>query len=751
MYHSQPLHIAFIATYPPRQCGIATFTQDLLQSLQQYYDSHPVPGRRALMEVLAMDNQRSESPFPKEVHFSIHDQNRIEYEEAANFINLTGIQMVCLQHEFGIFGGEDGKHILHLLELLKKPVVTTLHTVLDKPTDGQRKVMKALNVHSTLFVVMAKRAVHLLEKVYQIPPEKVVMIPHGVPDVPFLDPSFYKDQFQADGRKLLLTFGLLSPGKGIEYAIEAMKEIVAVVPEALYLVVGATHPEVKRSSGEQYRIFLENKVKELGLEEHIRFQNRFVNLQQLIQFLVASDLYLSPSLAREQIVSGTLSYALGCGKAIISTQSYYAEEILPQDIGCLVPFQNSQAIAAAAIQLLQNDQMRDQYRKQAYLSSRQMVWKEVAHQYANACDLAIMHFGQSRSYSEKKTGYKRPSLPEIKLDRMFHLTDDTGILQHAVFNTPNRLHGYCTDDNARALIVAVMNWRVFNQSSILKYFHIYLSFLHYAFNPTNQRMRNFMAYDRQWREAFGSEDCHGRALWGLGYTVNYAPNQGIRGLANYLFKELLPTTLTFQYTRSMAYSILGGVEYLKCFSGDTEAKNMVRELSTRLFDLFQNHAEEGWLWCEPFLTYANARLVQALIEGGHFLNRQDMVDQGVKSLKWLVKVYTDSHAERFSIVGNKNWFMKGEEKSQFDQQPIEIAGIMDACYQAYLVKGDMEWTQLIDRGFHWYLGKNDVGLPLYDFQTGGCYDGIQPGGLNMNQGAESTLSWLQALHLMWLM
>lgn len=748
---SRPLHIAFIATYPPRQCGIATFTQDLLRSIQQFYETHPVPGKRALLEVLAMNNRPGEYLFPKEAHFDIHDQNRLEYEEAANFINLTPIQMVSLQHEFGIYGGEDGSHVLHLLELLKKPVVTTLHTVLENPTKGQLAVMKGIGVRSTLLVVMAKHAEELLESVYGISAEKIVMIPHGVPDVPFLDPSFYKEQFQADGRKLILTFGLLSPGKGIEYAIEAMQDIVKVVDDALYIVVGATHPEIKRQSGEQYRIQLEHQVKELGLEESVRFQNRFVTLEQLIQYLVASDLYVSPSLARDQIVSGTLSYALGCGKAVISTRSIYAEEVVSSEIGCLVPFKEPGAIASAAIDILQNKNRRDQYRKHAYQFGRQMIWREVAHLYANTFDLAITQFGHQASAGLPKKGYKRPSLPEINLNHLYHLTDDTGILQHALFNTPNRFHGYCTDDNARALIVAVMNWRVLNQQTILKYIHIYLSFLHFAFNKENGLMRNFMAYDRKWLESSGSEDSHGRTIWGLGYTVHYAPNQGIRGHANQLYKRLLKATHSFQYNRPKAYSILGGLSYLKSFSGDTETKEMVKVLCEALYTEFLKNGDPDWPWCESFLTYGNARLAQALIEGGVYLDHTDMLAQGLKSLQWLVDIQVDSQTGWFSLVGNSSWFFKGKEKSQFDQQPIEIAGLMDACYRAYQATGNAEWMRLIEKGFYWFLGKNDINQPLYDFQSGGCYDGIQPGGVNLNQGAESTLSWLQALHLMWLM
>ena len=749
-----PFHmsrVAFISTYPPRQCGIGTFTQDLVHNLNRIYQTDPDKGNSSL-EVLAINNLPGEYNFPPEVHFEIRDQNKLEYQEAANYINLTPIQVVSVQHEYGIYGGQDGSHILRFLQILRKPIVTTLHTVLETPAKNQLQVMKEICALSTIVVVLADHAIEILQKVYKVPEHKIMRIRHGVPDVPFLDSAFYKDQFQTEGRCVLLTFGFLNPGKGIEYAIEAMPRIIRSHPKALYIILGATHPEVKRQFGERYRISLEQRVKDLKLENHVRFQNRFVTLDQLIQFLVASDIYISPSLAREQIVSGTLSYALGCGKSIVSTRSIYAEEILAEGRGMLVPFKDSDAIADAVLDMLDNEDSRNRMRKNAYQMGRHMIWREVANSYANAFEDAVTLFGRDTIPETSVKGpLSRPSLPEVKMDHFYNLTDDTGMLQHAFFTTPNRFHGYCTDDNVRALIVAMMHWRLYNDPSIFKTIHLFLSFLHYAFNPENGRMRNKMGYDRQWLEACGSEDSHGRSIWSLGYTINYAPNDGILGFANALFKQCLPAYRQYVFPRPMAYTILGGLQYLQRFGGDTETRKMIRNLSRKLMELFTQYRSKKWLWCEEALTYANARLPQALIAAGVYLKEEEMLQTGLDTLKWLIGIQTHPEAYTFSFIGNANWFYKDGPKSQFDQQPIEAVAMMDACYQAYLATGEVFWGQAIETGFHWFLGKNDIHFPLYDFHTGGCYDGLEPAGVNLNQGGESTLSWLQALHLMWLL
>jgi glycosyltransferase involved in cell wall biosynthesis len=741
--------MAFVTTYPPRQCGIATFTSDLIQNLRQIYDLNILKSNKDDQKIIAISNIPGEYNYPRDVFFEIRDQVKRDYIETANFVNLSSIEVVSLQHEFGIYGGPDGSHILQFLDQLKKPVVTTLHTILKNPTPGQQETLENICTLSTLVIVLANKAIDILKNVYNVPEDKIEMIPHGAPDVSFLDTSYYKERFQAENRLVILTFGLLSPDKGIEYAIDAIDKVVKEFPEVLYIILGATHPYIKRHFGEQYRLTLENMVNEKGLNQNIIFQNHFVPLEQLIQFLVAADIYLSPTLNEEQIVSGTLTYALVCGKAIVSTKTYYAEELCGNGRGYLVSIKNSTDLAENIIKLLCNENDRNRMRKNAYQYGRQMVWREVANRYVNAFEQAIFMYGkQHMKVQNTGKAVTRPSIPEIKMDYLYILTDDTGILQHSIFTTPNRYEGYCTDDNARALIVTIMNWRLFNDEKILKLLHIYLAFLFHAFNKKNSRMHNYMSYDRAWLNDKGSEDCHGRALWSLGYTVCFAPNDGVLGLSSEIFKKAISPSLTFSSPRAWAYCILGCLYFLKRFRGDTETKHIITELSNRLITLFKNNGTRYWPWCENVVTYANARLPHALIAAGSYLNNMMMIKQGVNSLKWLLKNQTDHENGNLSIIGNSSWYIKGEQKSQFDQQPIEAMTLMDACYQAYLTMNDKFWRSNIEKCFQWFMGDNDIHQLLYDFRTGGCYDGIHPGGLNLNQGAESTLSWLYALHLM---
>jgi len=709
-----------------------------------------VIGQGDRVQIVAMNNVPQGYPYGDEVRFEIQVQKRMDYRKAADFLNYSNIDVVSLQHEFGIFGGAKGEgehplgeYILSLLSNLKKPVVTTLHTVLQEPFSGQREVLQAICGHSTLVVAQSQKAVELLEEVYGVPREKVVTIHHGAPNVPFLDPAYYKDQFHAEGRKVVLSFGLLSPDKGIEVAIEAMAKVVGDVPEALYIVLGATHPEVRRQYGESYRLSLERIVEELGLEEHVVFYNRFVTTEELIRALVSADVYVTPYLNKEQIVSGTLAYAIACGKAIISTPYWYAQELLDEGRGRLVPFKDSDALAEELIRLLKNDEERLQLRKQAYQFGRKMVWREVASLYIEVFRRAFEEYGTLRLRARRRMA-RRPSLLEVDLRHLRTLTDDTGILQHAIFSVPDKYHGYTTDDNARAAIVAVAHWQLFKEEGIIPLLKIYLSFLHYALDEGTGRMRNFLSFDRRWAEEESSEDCHGRGIWALGSVVANPPDEAILGFATNLFNRALPACEGFRYPRGWAYSILGTLAYLKRFGGDRDVRETCIELAEKLLDIFQRNASAGWPWCEDVATYANARLPQALIGVGRTFEREDMLGQGLHSLKWLLEVQI-VEGGHISVIGNRGWFPRGGERARFDQQPIELAGLADACYEAYLATGERRWLGEIARCFDWFLGRNDLHEALYDFRTGGCRDGLRSAGTNQNQGAESTLSWLMVL------
>ncbi len=745
----RPLKVAVISTFPPRRCGIATYTYDLTDSFRQLYTAGNHNSVQSHFELIALNNTAQGYSYGPEVSFHIRDQHRGDYRQAADFINVSPADVVCLQHEFGIFGGDDGNYIIYLLQALNKPVVTTFHTILAEPTPGQKKTLISVCRHSALVVVQAQMAVQLLQEVYGIPESKIILIPHGAPDVPFLDSSFYKERFQAEGRIMLLTFGLLGPNKGIEYAIAAMEKIAAKFPEILYIVLGATHPEIKRRYGEQYRHRLEQLVRDKGLQSHITFYNQYVPLERLIEFLVATDIYLTPYVNQDQITSGTLAYALACGKAIVSTPYWYARELLGEGRGCLVPFRDSEALADALLNLIEDENLRNRMRKQSYQYGRQMIWKEVALKYVASFEKALQSDSRAGKSLDKKLAITGSAiLPEIKLDHLFALTDNTGLYQHALYTLPDWKHGYCTDDNARALIVTAMNWRLFKDECILPLFRTYLSYLLYAFNPEIGRMRNFLPYHRRWEEEEGSEDSHGRTVWALGYIINYPPEESLLGLATRIFKQCLPVLPDFTSPRAWAFSIIGALYYLKSFGGDPEVRGLVKKLSDRLYNLFSVSASGDWFWLEDLVTYDNARIPQALITAGRYFQNKKFLQTGLQGLSWLISMQTDPSNGHLSIIGNKHWYRRDAEKSQFDQQPLDAAALVDACYQAYLATGQSCWQAAMEWAFNWFFGINDINQPLFDFSSGGCYDGLQPGGVNQNQGGESTVSLLLALHRM---
>ena len=743
----KPVQVAFVSTYLPRQCGIGTFTYDLATAVGELMGESPAEGR--LVQVLALNNTPDGYRYGPEVRFEIREQQKMDYREAADFLNISPTEVVCVQHEFGIFGGPEGAHLLTLLGNLKKPVVTTLHTVLREPSPMQARVLKEVCEHSTLVVVQAQKARELLTEIYGVPEDKIVFIHHGAPDVPFLDPAYYKDQFQVEGRRVILTFGLLNPNKGIEFAIEAMERVAREFPDSVYVVLGATHPEVRRHSGEAYRLSLHRLVKEKGLTEHVIFHNRFVSLDQLIKFLIMADIYVTPYLSQEQIVSGTLAYAIACGKAVISTPYWYAQEMLAEQRGLLIPFRDSDALAEQLCFLLKDETERNRMRKRAYQFGRQMVWREVAAAYMDAFTCAIEEYGRLgiRPLVRRRV-IPQPSLPEVRLDHLQMLTDDTGMLQHACFTVPNRWHGYCTDDNARAALVAVMNWNLFKDETILPLLQTYLAFLHHALNEEEGRFRNFMSYDREWLEEIGSEDAHGRAIWALGATIAHAPNDAILGFALRLFERALPACEALTAPRPWAYTIMGCLACLQRFGGAREARRTAELLARRLTDLFEQNRSPDWPWGEDTVTYDNGRLPQALLAAGRYLEDQRMVDLGLEALEWLIEVQKDPQGKHLSLIGNQGWFPRGGEKARFDQQPLEVPALIDACYEAYLVTQDKRWFDTIYMCFNWFLGDNDVHEAVYDFTTAGCRDGLHSSGLNPNQGAESTLSWLLALHRM---
>ncbi len=737
--------IAFVSDYLPRKCGIATFTSDLCEAMAlqggENYDVFAV----------AMNDVPEGYPYPERVRFEIRQPVQADYRLAAEYLNIHQPWVVCLQHEYGIFGGTYGSHVLGLLRRLRRPLVTTLHTVLKEPTDQQLLVLKEIARLSSRLVVMSEVAHKILQKVFEVPKEKIVTIPHGIPDVPFVDPNFFKDQFGVEGRKVLMTFGLLSPGKGIEYAIEALRKVIDKHPEVVYIVLGATHPHVKRESGEEYRNGLYRRVNKLGLNDHVIFVNRFVEPKELCEYLGATDLYVTPYLHESQITSGALAYALGTGKATISTPYWYAAEMLADGRGQLVPFRNAGAIAKAINELLDNEVELHTMRKRAYNHCRKMVWKRVAQDYLDLFAAATEAWVENRHVVTAVPAIRpvetADELPEIDLRHLRVITDDTGVLQHCIYSTPDRSHGYCTDDNARALIVASMYWDQTHDESALGLMHIYLSFLSHALDPKAGRFRNFLGYDRTFSEVIGSDDRHCRALWGLGGGVALCPHEAMIALATHLFKRGLPATETFASPRAWAFAIVGIHAYLRRFGGDSEVRRYRERLTEKLAQHFIDNMGDSWPWCEDVVTYANAKLPHALLMSGKWMQRGEIIDIGKNALNWLLEIQTNEEG-MLSIIGTNGWYVKGGPQARFDQQPIEAQALVEACIEAYHVTGEEHWIDQAHKAFNWFLGDNDLRTPIHDFTTGGCRDGLHSDRVNENQGAESTLAWLMSVFLM---
>ena len=726
-----------IGNYVPRQCGIATFTADLLGAVAA---EAPEMDIRAM----AMNDVPEGYSYPREVRFELDHKNLADYHLAADFLNMNRVDMVCLQHEYGIFGGNYGGYILELLQNLRMPVVTTLHTVLKEPDPGQKATFEGIGRNSDRMVVMSHKAEEILQGVYAIPKEKIALIHHGIPDVPFVDPNYYKDQFGVEGKKVVLSFGLVSPGKGFEHMIDALPGIVDIYPETAYIILGATHPHILKESGESYRLSLQLRARELGVEKNLIFHNRFVNLKELCEFLGAADIYVTPYLNREQIVSGTLAYALGAGKATISTPYWYAEEMLADGRGRIVPFQDPNALADQVIDLFDNEVERHAIRKRAYAFCRKMVWKEVARSYLELFgEIKREREQRPRTIFHPKTLQVTASeLPEPNLYHLKLLTDDVGILQHAEFIVPDRTHGYCTDDNARALIAALMAQDLISgDRNLIELACRYLSFVHHAFNGANGRFRNFMGYDRRWLDEEGTEDCHARAIWGLGMAVALSKLESFTAVALNVFKRALPVMTHFSSPRAWAFGLAGIHAYLRRFSGDSEVRRVRATIAQKLFDLYRANATGDWPWIENTVNYANAKIPQALLLSGRWLHKTDMIEAGLSSLEWLVRIQTDPKGH-FAPIGNHGWFSRDGSRARFDQQPLEAQNMIEASIEAYKITGDRKWIAEARRCFDWFLGRNDMNAPLYDYSTGGCRDGLTGDGANQNQGAESTLAWL---------
>lgn len=730
--------IAMLGNHLPRQCGIATFTTDLS-------DAIAAVGPDLDCFVLAMNDGSHQHAYPPRVRFELADNDAAAYTRAADFLNVNAVDVISVQHEYGIFGGKGGSHLLPLLRELRMPIVTTLHTILAAPNLHQRRVMDEITALSDRLVVMSETGARLLRDVHGVSEEKIDVIPHGIPNVPF---AGSKGRLGVEGRPLILTFGLLSPDKGIEHVIDALPTVLAHYPDAVYIVLGATHPHIIEQQGEIYRLMLEDRAKRLGVDGNVIFHNRFVSQAELSEFLAAADIYITPYLKPEQITSGTLAYALGAGKAVISTPYAYAKELLADGRGILVPWNDPSANAAEIVGLLDDPEKALALRRAAAAQGRAMLWPAVAHSYLRTFERArTEHAQRLRTDFRASTLATRPiDLPEVNLDHVGIMTDDTGMLQHAMFNVPRYEEGYCLDDNARALLLMTLledagscDPRVIRTLSSR-----YLAFVSHAFNQQRGRFRNFMSHSRVWREEEGSEDSHGRGLWALGTVVGCSADPGRHSLAGALFHAALPAVSSFSSPRAWAYALLGIEQYLRAFSGDRDVQTAGRAIAERLLGLFRRTDQPEWPWCENRVTYCNARLPQAMLATASWTGDADMLARGFRSLEWLMRIQSTPDGY-FAPIGTRGFFERGMTAAVFDQQPVDACATVSACMHAFRATGDHRWSEHARRAFTWFLGQNQLQQALYDPLSGGCRDALHADRMNENQGAESTLSFLLAL------
>ncbi len=739
--------IALVGNFPPRKCGIATFMNDL---------NDGITNTGVSTTVIAMNDGVKKYIYPEQVEFEIEQDEVTSYINAAGFINRSQFDAVILQHEFGIFGGRDGKHIIQLLKRLKMPVITTLHTILDTPSEGQRSVVNEIAALSKKLICISKKGIEILRDIYGIPPSKCRHIHHGVHQTGTLDTDSLRKELGVADKKVLLTFGLLSRNKSLEVVINALPRVVEKHPGTVYIILGATHPNVVKNDGEEYRHYLMDLVKKQGLENNVIFIDRFVSNEELFTFLKMCDIYVIPYLGQKQISSGTLIYAMGAGKSVVSTPFWYAEEMLAEGRGMLFNFNDFEALSDTLLHLLDHEDERETISRNALALAEQCYWPHIGKQYVDV--LKRLSREDKKAEDNKSEAAKIPTphhktnkingaftLPPVNLNQLRVLTDYTGILQHALYNIPHRAHGYCIDDNARALMLSVMLQNDVTDKDMDELYRltsIYLSFIDDAWNPDNGRFRNFKSYELQWLEEEGSEDSAGRTMWALGYTAASTDITNFHYHANYLFRRGLETIDYISYPRALAYLTLGLVNYARMYE-ETSIIDLLERKAGQLSAYFDESINnDEWPWFEQIVTYANSRIPQALISAGMFLHDPQLAERGTKLLNWLIeKQFTNGI---FIPIGNKGW-MTPDSKALYDQQPIEAHSMIDACVAAKKYTKDKKYNNYAIKAFEWFTGSNICSSMLCDFDTGGCHDGVHPDGVNLNQGAESTLSWLMSV------
>lgn len=729
------MKIAYISTYPPRECGLATFNQNLVNAINSNY----MPNKNPEGFVVAMTNSENsdEYNYPPEVKFVIRENNQQDYADAADFINSSSVNACILQHEFGIYGGENGIYVLPFINKIQKPLISIFHTVLKSPTFLQKVIMREVAKRSEKVVVMSKRAVRFLTDIYQIPEEKIQLIEHGVPDLEAPEKNPVKEIPELKNKRILLTFGLLSRNKGLETVIKALPKIVADHPDAIYVILGKTHPGVVKNSGEEYREFLKQLAKDLDVEKHVLFINKFVAETDLIDYLTAADIYITPYLNEAQITSGTLSYAIGAGAAVISTPYWHAQELLDDHRGRLFNFKDDVALAGIVNQLLGNTEKMSTLKAKAYKYGLNIRWPKIGAEYIAMIVKAV----NNPHYAEKILDQiiDLGMMPEFSLDYIHRLTDDTGILQHAKYGIPNRKEGYCVDDNSRALIMALMAYRLNKSKEALDLLPIYLSYIH-DMQLDNGNFRNFSSYSRQFLDEEGSDDSFGRSVWSLGYLIYTAPNNSYAEFGNELFFKAVPHFEKLTHLRGICNTITGLSYFLKAHPFDELMKKQLVLLTDKLVAAFDFTSGDNWHWFENHLTYDNAIFPLALLHSVEITKDKKVKKIALQALHFLEKLTLN--ADYLNPVGNNGWFFRDGEMPLHDQQAIETMAMVLMYYQAYKVTEESHYIKKMFSSYLWFLGDNSLRVPLYDAETKGCCDGLQASGINRNQGAESTLAYL---------
>lgn len=687
--------------------------------------------------VVAITDEGSQYDYPEGVEYEIRQGTKADYARAAELVNYKDVRWVSLQHEYGIFGGDDGAYVLDFLGALRVPAVVTLHTVLDNPSDSQRSIVQRM-AKAAVLVVMSNVAADLLARRYDLRGARVHVVPHGIPEMSPCDQNVLKARFGVAGQRMLLTFGLLGPNKGIETVIRALPKAIAACPDLVYFVVGATHPAVLRQHGEAYRTTLEREAEKLGVRDHVVFRDQYVTTPELCSYLQAADIFISPYLNEAQVTSGALSYAMGAGAAVVSTPYWHAQELLAEGRGRLFPFGDSASLARTITSLTDAPDELRQVRMHAYEYTRAFTWPRVGAQYLS---LGATLPGAVTRLPRRRDPPRPSSLPDLRLDHLLRLTDDTGIIQHATFSVPARDSGYCVDDNARALIVALHADRLSSSRETKRAVSTYLGFLHAAQTPDG-RFRNFMSYGRSFNEEPGSEDCTGRALWALGATTRLARDEGQRMLARQMFERGLAITGELG-PRGTALTMLGMISFLTAHSDVQPVADQLLNLSQRLCRGYRKQSDADWRWFEPTMTYDNALLPLALWRAFPITKSDESQEVAKESLEFLETVcFRD---DRLVLVGNAGWHSRSGSRADADEQPTDAAAFVLAFRAAYLVTGNHRYLRRMRESFAWFLGVNRLGVSVYDSATAGCRDGLGATTVNLNQGAESTVSFLLSL------